>query len=76
MCASYSGSLLLSPVRPRLLDMASPEATEIQSHTDRDKEHALTALYEPNISTTQIDAADLYVQIVQRWLQFAYTLCM
>lgn len=38
VCDSYSGSLLLSPVRPKLLDMASPEATETQSHTERDRE--------------------------------------
>lgn len=35
---SYSGSLLLSPGRRRLLDRAAPEATETQSRTDGDRE--------------------------------------
>lgn len=50
VCVSYSGSLLLSPVRPKLLDMASPEATETQSHTDRDREGVLPELHEINFS--------------------------
>lgn len=48
---SYSESLLLSPVRPKLLDMASPEATETQNHTERDRECVLTEMRGINIHT-------------------------
>lgn len=34
-CISYSGSRLLSQVRPKPSDMASPEATEAQSQTKK-----------------------------------------